>query len=253
MTAWRAQGLQFVWFLTSADQVDGEALFKAIVGSEPDSVQKNKIPSPANPFLSVCYSETEDRTIVTQVQPGRVDFLFNARAQENGVPLPGSSFDLDVANDLLNSMKAADKMLGPAVRVSVVATTAYPADDYESAARAIADVTGFDPGLDGVSDISVQLNRRTYSKAVDGLAINRVVRYHVAAAQTINFEVGSGGVQPMAISSVILSAVQTLDFNTVPDGRLFASSERMSIFAEIVSEIARVASSGTIQSLGQEL
>src|SRR4051794_25693745 len=75
MTPWGAQSIQFVWFVASVDGLDSETIFKALFEQDPDSVQRNRVPAPANPFLSSAEGQIQGYVYRILVQTGRLDVV----------------------------------------------------------------------------------------------------------------------------------------------------------------------------------
>ena len=246
MALWGSQSIQFAWFLTSVEGVKADEIFQIVSSEEPEQMQRNRVPSPATPFLSLASGVVNGQNYAVQVQPGRVDIVVSP------VPDPGEEFSLPMIGTeqtltaLLNRVDALAPKLANCIRLAAIANTVEQVPTYEAAARILLDSIGLELNLDGTSDLMFQVNRRK----LDGqfAPINRVLRYAVLSVQEMLFQVGgSPNIQP--IRKERLAASLVLDINTIPDGTVLEVSSQKSIFVEIVGEILRLGADRSVHAL----
>ncbi|MBB3393270.1 hypothetical protein FHT82_006064 [Rhizobium sp. BK275] len=240
MAVWGSQSVQFVWFLTSVENLRAEALYQALVGDEPDTSQRNKVPSPANPFLSTADGVIENRQFQLQVQPGRVDLIISAFQQE----LDQDITLLETVDEIQGVLEAIPKAAiewPVAVRQSVVANLVAPVKNDAEAYSLFLETAEYALDLPDFSDPILQINRRKALKA--GGFMNRLMRFGVAATQQFMFEINqfAGAGQAIPVSKQRFGCSLTLDINTVPDGRTIDSKHQITIFKELSQELIRLA------------
>ncbi|CAD7023085.1 hypothetical protein REJC140_00088 [Pseudorhizobium endolithicum] len=252
MALWESQSVQFVWFLPDVTNVRADQIYLLVTGDEAEIVQRNKVPGPANPLLGLASGTRGARAYQVQLQPGRLDVVVSpAETQDldDAMPLMDTAAILADIESRAGEVSAA---VGPAVRLSVVANLIKPEVDEQAATRAFLDVTEYELGYSDVRDPILQVNRRKALQDVD-VQINRVMRFGVAATQHFVFQmipqVGMhSGATPISKQSFGTSL--TLDFNTVPTGRLIEAVEQGIIFRQLIAETLRVGASVSPKALG---
>jgi len=238
--AWGGQQVQLVWFLANVEGVDASDVFKRVWEVEADSVQRNRIPGPANPFLSVASSRKDTVDLVVQVLPGRCDLIITSASQDESVL--GHLFDVETAlNDVFDRLDRSGGVGQDVFRISVVATVMKPVDQYAEGAAEFFGSLGFDPEIPDASDLMFQLNSK---KLVGGVLANRIIQFSVAGLQA--FAVGQGN---MSVTSISFAARRQYDFNTIPDGTLLEQARQLPIFRALANELLTAAASGKLESL----
>jgi hypothetical protein len=247
MAIWPLQSLQIAWFLTSVEGIRAQAVFEAIFGEEPQNIQTNKLPNPANPFFGVASGAVDGIQGQVQVQPGRVDLVLTPPNDDPTQDLP--LFDAHTTiSKIVEQIKKPS--FPPAFRCAMVANLAHPAPDLQAAADIFVQTTGITLPMSDVSDLILQLNRRKHLSST--IELNRLMRYSIANFQSFVIEmipnIGMPG-QTVPISKQTFATMLALDFNTVPNGKTFEGEEINTIFDQAATELLRVATIGTPSGL----
>lgn len=249
MTILASQSIQFVWFPMSVTDVTAEHVFQVLAGDDPDTTQRNKTPSAANPFLSVAEGVIGTKDIAAQVQPGRIDFTIAGR-QAPEMRQDDNLILLDTASEISAVVKRFSEWGGvwpEAIRLSVVANLVQPTKDAAAATSLFFETLGIDVGFVDGSDPLFQINRR---KAMDGYVMNRVVRFGVAGYQNFVFHAVAGQSGAMVPATVEkYGASTTLDINSVPDGRTIDRERQALILGQLAEELFRLGEHGTVRAL----
>ncbi|MEZ2329945.1 hypothetical protein AB6802_09490 [Mesorhizobium sp. RCC_202] len=244
MPDWRGQVVQMAWFLPSVADIDAAAVFKSVWGIEPDQTQRNRVPGPANPFLSVAAASKDALNLQAQVLPGRLDLIVTSGEAESE-PL-GILFDYKkTLGDLVQAASGAAFVESGVIRLSIILTLLKPVEGNSEGAAEFYKSAGFDPKIENVSDLMFQINAR---KRIDEVPINRIMQISVGAVQAMLLQMGPQGAQTSQ-NSVRYVARRHYDFNTVPDGKLIEPARIEPIFSGIAQEILRVAATGSISGL----
>jgi hypothetical protein len=251
MATWSSQSVQLVWFLLSSDGVKADAFFEAVSGEEPVDIQRNKIPSPTNPFLSVATGPLPwlRAQLQVQVQPGRLDLLVI------GAENPHAPFALPVLETervIEWLLERIDGQLSfPIVsRLALVVNLHQPTSSADEATDIILEKLNFDPGFRGFSDFNFQMNLRKHMPSHQ-LHVNRLLKYSVASFQrffmpTNPMQIPSSSIP---VASEEFGAMMSIDVNTVPDGSHIALNRQAPIFASMAEELIKLARSGKLASL----
>lgn len=250
MEDWGSQSIQVVWFVQSLENIKADSLFELITGGEPDNVQRNRIPGPLNPFFGVANGVIDSREYQIQIQPARVDLIISPSpvTEDTGhdFRLMATKETLDI---LLSRFEAVAEHLPPSVRLSLITNLAKPAADQTSAVASVLNMSGLNLPFGDVSDPILQLNRR---KALShGVIINRIVRFSVGAYQQFVMQFDQTQGAPLPVTAQSFASALTLDFNTVPDGRIFKGTDQLTTFKEIISETLKFAEIRSPQALAE--
>lgn len=238
---WGASSIQFAWFVQSAERLLAESVFDRLVGGDPDTLQKNKVPSPANPYFGVAGGVQGDIFYQLQLQPGRVDLLIQPSedAQVNSDELPVIDTHANISR-ILARVEEHSVVDQPVSRVAIVANLIHPVSDIPTANVLLSKIAGYSPPVWPDSEFVVQINSRA---APEGRLINRLVRYSVMTAQSvvlnIDTELGMPSSYPTARKKH--GVLTMLDFNTVPDGTWIDEAQQRTIFRYLGNEIFRFA------------
>ncbi|MCP8883020.1 hypothetical protein NIM87_05875 [Devosia sp. XJ19-1] len=247
---WRSNTIQFAWFVQSADKLAADKIYEKLVGAEPISVQRNKLPSPANPFFGVASGDVDEVAVQVQLQPGRVDLLIqpNEELQQASVDEIATFETRPYISRFLDRIAAGDLIEQPVNRLALVVNLAKPAASLSAGIDVAMDVSGFHPPVRPDSEFMVQLNSRIQ---LDGTLINRLVRFGVQSVQNLvfNVEVGQGAPVAAPTTAVRYATTTMLDFNTVPVGSWIDEAQQRTIFKLLGSEVLRVAEDGRLEAL----
>lgn len=249
MALWKSQSVQLVWFVTTVHGVQTDVIFEALFGDSPETIQKNKVPNPQNPFLSVASGHVGELFVQIQLQPGRLDLFFNPRQSEDAdMPLLDSAHVGSVIRAIL--LKGAN-YFPESVRLATVWNLLEEEASGEAAGETVAKLISFNQGYKDFLDLTLQVNRRRYIG--DGIEINRLLRWSVASFQHVQFLMNHdfGGAQsPAHMLMQKYAATIVADLNTVPTNRLFNAEQQIPIFTEMVTEALRIAEQRSVEVLG---
>lgn len=245
MAMWNSQNIQAVWFSTAVSGVKANAVYEQIIGEEPSSYQSNKIPNPANPFLSVANGHVGQYEVAIQVQPGRVDFILSAAVEEDG---QSEGFDFIETEPAIGFIiEAVSKMTGlDCVRLALVVNIMEKTESVNEARTLIEDRVGLKPSFDDYSDYMFQINRRA-SFDKPSFSLNRLLRYNSLTFHGVTIDFTSGGA-PSSFAERYAAAMM-IDLNTVMTGRVFQKEEVDAIFLIMAGEAMRIAKSGKLSAL----
>jgi hypothetical protein len=127
-----------------------------------------------------------------------------------------------------------DQVTPNLARLAVGVTASLPQTDRETGYQQLQKYLTHCTTDPSARDFLYQINRRRASKEVDGLDINRIARWSVAAYQQMVLSIDSG--LPMATSGEAFYACRLeLDINTFPEYRGDISASAGKVFAELVS------------------
>lgn len=237
---WQANAVQLAIFCQTIDGVEAQELFKTGLGREPDSTQRNRTISPANPFLSVAAGLSGAVNHTVQVQTGHIDV--------HVAPIPPAEIDLDnpaplfnvepVLAELVEFVRRVAGQLPAVVRVALVGTLMSRVDDYQTAAGVVGSMLGADVNRPDISDLMFQINRR--KPMGHGQSMNRLIRLNVAEIQAVTVQQGLQANGVVAMIPIQTMASLQLDFNTVPSPVGLPADSVIPLIEEINQEILRV-------------
>lgn len=246
---WDAQTLQAVWFSPRAREVDAARIYLAMTGREPDTVQTNKAPQAANPFLGVAQGALEHADAVVQVQQTRVDFFLNASSREAVVLPLISDTDRHIDDFVTNFQNAADAV-PDVIRCALVLNCLKPAPSLEEAASLVGWAISSPIDLRHATDLGFSANiQKTFANG--DFRMNRVLRWSADTYQMLNVQVGmpSMAVAPTATTLEQFAATHYIDINMAPvrspvDPKILAE-----LIGEMGAEAKRVRAMQTLKAL----
>lgn len=245
MTDFASRTVQFAWFVNDTSKLKAAELFKALTGEEADTVNQNRVPSPAAPYLSSSKRTQGSTTTTLNVSPGRVDVFVQADqtpdlAHSGLVTINAKETLLQYMNLIQN---AAEFDFSGVYRVAVVCNLIDTFDQYGEAKAAFFKRIGMKI-IDGdVSDLAFQVNKRFNYDQV-GLSINRLFSMNIEHFQQVQV---LGGALPMSFltggrvvnEAFILSC--NIDINNVPiNGRQLDRKEMIAAMQRFSEEVITV-------------
>ena len=222
------------WFLESQEEFDIAELFTDLIGTVPESIRINQVPSSSDPHRGLAETATEAHRIILAVGSGRLDLMF----QPVGTGSSAYRQFIDVEKSLYDAKKKilAAKKLPPAFRVSCVAETLNLAKSRRDARKYFSEVVGLDSEIDDSIDEYFRINRRTKFSDCD---INRVIQISVLELKTLKIGFDSVSTSsPSSALSVQFALSMLYDFNTVPDGNLIEFDHQKKIFIDMISSVS---------------
>ncbi len=233
---WPIQNLRLVWFSTDITKSDAERLFTSLFTQEPDHLTISKQPTAQSPTLETAGGSVDIWNVEVQRQIGRLDLIVQpvtslVHGDDPQLPLLDAKATFEMA---LNALQAAT-WVPTSQRLSVVASAICAADSLDDARRKFYNYLGYDFNINGASDHSFQMNRR--SMLVED-EVNRVDQLSVLQMQKLQISVGQEGVpQRVLASSESLSVLH--DFNTVPTAENFPANVQLGVFCDLLNEVTR--------------
>lgn len=253
MKVWGSQSIQFVWFIASVDDARASVLYERLVREEPDSMQQNRVSVPGNPFLSVASGQVGESEYKFQIQPGRIDLLLSPKQDLESPQSTMSLLDTQLEiKRVLNFFSNVNDGWPLSVRLSVVANLCEMQATEEKSTETFLNLTGIEMKGEDLSDLVLQVNRRKPFRDYP-LLMNRLMRFGTAVYQKFQIQTddafGPNRAVPVSVQECATTLV--LDFNSVPDGRVFEFGDQVSIFNELADELLRIASSRSPKALEQ--
>ena len=247
MTDWGVQIATLVFFVPDGAAFHAAKLYEAAFGAPPENISTNKNPSAAEPHLTVAQSELDNELNTVIVQPDRV--LFQCACPERrdsgpwAWPLEAGIKKLQIlAEQAIPAGVALGNCRRSALNLNLLRNVAASSE----AVAFISPKMGMEIPADAM-DIQFQINRRLQT-AVDGMGLNRVMRFSTSAVQNVEmvFNERSAAVKRAKERQL---ALLLLDVNTIPTGEIIQSQQLEAIMGEIVAEGIRLAQDGTVQGL----
>lgn len=251
MALWRSQSIQVVWFLTGSD-LNVEKFYQGLFGSEPDRVERNKLPSATNPFMGVASGTIDGFNAIIQLQPARVDLTLQPDPNIPDEDFPPTLDSEAIIAWLRLRLSMAAEHFPVAIRIAIVCNFLKTAETLDEARAEISHLVGLDERLQSYSDFMFQINRRMVGKQT-GVELNRLLRWASVVFQSVVFNLPSHvsiltpptNVEQHASSFMV-------DLNTVLGTRTFESYEQVSIFSEMLDELKRLGAHKTPLALMTE-
>lgn len=238
LEAWRAEHLRFTGFLEIGTKVDHRSWWPDVVGIPPDSINVQ----PRAGIFNEHGTLSPGRSLSLQVQPERIDWVL------------GPADDAEVVFGDSNSIgilpEVAEAFFGgvvrrwlpncpPVIRLAVAGVLRLPVANHEGGYLQLSQylhAVRIDPST---SDFSYQINRRRPSQtSVDGLQINRLMKWSVARSQKMRISVGGGAPLVTHATDPGFACRLEFDINTVPWSPGELPAERV---PDIVEELIRFA------------
>lgn len=235
----KCHGGSLVWFVTPNFDLQIDEIFHSLVGEEADSIRKNKVPSPAAPFLALAEFRTESSNVTLTQHTGRLDLSIKPVEDPTSSAIP--LVELSTVLSSLKNFLRSPNVLPDALRISCVIGCTYSADSSSDAVKNFVEFTGFDCGFDDPSDLMLQINRR---KLFGGISSNRLVTANMVEMQSMQINTQNGLI--MSNGPTAHALMITYDFNTVPDGSILDSELQRLVFKDIFEEIETAAATGNI-------
>lgn len=229
------QNFQLVAFTQSASSSIAETIYSAIYNDIPMSVQKNKVPQPHAPFLSLASGEKSGASLAVQINDGRVDFFVRG-IPDNNHPSQLEQVDVNWAfSHFAERYSLISKSLGPVYRLAIVTNSGTICETEQQAVTLFSEAVGIKhPGRDATAaDLNFQINLR--AKLANGRLINRLKRYSINTMMSGTFPHMQPNIFPGLGSTVKQSFIFniTKDFNSVPDSNAISEIDQMEVLNKI--------------------
>ena len=209
MTSWKARSLRLTVFVASEASEKAAALgWQDIVGEKPET-EMNRGQLQVGPL-------PPGQLVLQKQGPTRVDMVYA------GIPQEGDSSDDPIAT--LGPFEPAYETfrtlalrvfekVGPVLRLALGTELVTGAKDVKSAYDLLLKhirSTSFD--LNNASEFVYQINRARPSRIVSGLKVNRLVKWHASAWQSVQLEIGAA--TRTVTGKLNVGAVITTDINS---------------------------------------
>jgi hypothetical protein len=241
LAEWQAEQVRVTVFATTEVVITWQQWWAEAVQSEPDDVTVNP-----KKHSGTIQGEYGPGRLVLGTQPGRIDWVLlptEAAVEESittgELPSVGAVVDaVESFSKIMEQWLSRDDL--PVVgRIAFGAVLNHPEANRAAAYERVPDYVPVQlpPGS---TDFSFQINRpQPSATGIEGLAINRLSKWNVAALLKIATE----GVFPAPPGIVSLRV--ELDINTVPTFKgLFPRERLIEIYRELLSEGMRIAADG---------
>lgn len=200
LDVWQAERLRLTAFPPPGDAFTPADWWQRVAGTQPDSTT-------SQPKKATRHDEglVEDRKLILDVQPNRIDWFFripDSKELTDEPPLLGSLPELlDVFSKLMTHWLQTSP---PVRRLAFGAVLFRP---VEEKAKAYAELSAYLPyvKLDskGSDDIFYQINRpRDSSSVISGLKVNRLSRWSYATWRIARISLDDASARPLPVSEV---------------------------------------------------
>lgn len=247
MSNWDAMSIQMVWFASDARRANAAKLYSTFVGTDPDSFQSSKVPTPPIPNLSAASGNVGDRTYSVTVQPSRVDLVVQ-RANDVGSDLPDLLSNPDqIILELASKAALIGAELSSVSRLALVTTLYRPTDSHAAANEIVAGMVGLELPRSDVTDLAFQVNARVPLDSTSGVVVNRFLKFGVAAFHSVTFDFANQAIANRNVET--FGANLVVDVNIVPHFQPLTPELQSQIWTKLADETAVVRSTGTLGSL----
>lgn len=237
---WAAQNFHFAIFANDADRLTSDEIFEMVFGDQALSSQRNRIPTPDNPFFSLSNGTFENCIVQVQVQVGRVDVALMPDNSQPSEAVPTIDFDAHY-KVIAEKVCKADWSKLIINRLSTFSNLVQQVESSDAATSKVAELSGYNIGFEGASDLAIQLNRRSSLKSDNAISMNKLVRLAETTFQRVQIRMDSGATAPISFASHAVTLL--LDFNTIPGGPVIESSSVAPILGELANELFEFAHS----------
>ncbi len=243
LEAWQAAGLRVTLFCPPLPKIEQPTWWTDLVGYPPDQVI-------SQPKAGQYQEEgiAEDRKLVLQVQPERVDWHFVPRE----LP-PGEVIEIPSTGSLPEALAVFAKLVGrwlsvspPVTRLALGAVLFQPVENREAGYTQIGNylpVIKLDPK--GSTDFFYQINRPRISQTVKSLRLNRLSKWSVLIFQSFGVTLDKKEVQTVGYKDPKSACRLEFDINTSEDFRGELPRETLPrLFQELVDLGKEIAATG---------
>jgi hypothetical protein len=245
MSEFSARAVQFVWFVTDTGKLDAGELLKALLKSEPDSINRNRVPSPSMPYLSSAKRDEGSLSVTLNVSPGRVDLI--VQPEQHADMSLGRPAELDAKQVMLQFLTRFDSDNGFAIsgvyRIAVVCNYIDIFDQYAGAKAAFFNKVGVPEVLGDVTDLVFQINKK-FSFDTLKISVNRLLTATIEMMQQVQVLGGSPAIDFLSSGRVVKESFilsLNVDVNNAPEaGREFSEVEVRAGMKRFVEENLRL-------------
>jgi hypothetical protein len=244
---WDALTIQMVWFAGDARRANAAKLYAAFVGTEPDSFQSNKAPTPPVLHLSAASGNFNGRTIAVTVQPSRVDIVVQRTGDSNSDRPDLLENSGQIVLELVKKAKAIGEELNSVTRLALVSTLIRPTDNHAEANETMAGLVGLKLPQYDVTDLAFQINSRVPLDETSGILVNRYLKFGVATFQSVTVDFGNQVVSPRNVES--FGASLALDVNILPSFTPLSEEMQSKVWKKLADETMKLRQVGTLDGL----
>lgn len=245
MSEFSARVVQFAWFVTDTGKLDAGELLKALLRSEPDSINRNRVPSPAMPYLSSAKRVEGSLSVTLNVSPGRVDLI--AQPEQTPEMALGRPAELDAKKVMLQFLEKFDSeggfFISGSYRIAVVCNYLEVFDSYSNAKAAFFNKVGIPEVVGDVTDLAFQINKRFGFDSLK-VSVNRLFTAGIEMMQQVQVLGGSPAIDFLSSGRVVKESFilsLNVDVNNAPEtGREFTEDEVRAGMKRFVEENLKV-------------
>src|SRR5712691_4605478 len=215
LDAWQVESVRVTAFPRDVLSVEQLSWWDDVVGYAPETV----VSRPKTGQYQA-HGDFEGRRLTLQVQPGRIEWsvspITKAEDEESGLPVIGPFPEVITS---LSKVVVPWLPQAPALRrLAVGGILLQPVADTRAGYALVQKYlprARFD--LEGASDFFYQINRpRPSTTGIQGLRINRFMRWSVQVARRMTLTLGGGGAVARTLGEEAACRLE-LDINTAPD------------------------------------
>ena len=227
---WQADTVQFVIFTGAGTVKSADELWRSIANTPPLSFQQ----TPGMPSISNASGKVGAFGAVLQLQPGRAEIILTPAPDQSPAISPVIEDAADALNAGIPLARSLTAALQGVTRLAIVVDANRPAANAVDASASVKALIGFSLP-DGVSDLSLQFNRRR-SLSI-GHDINRLCRWQTTTKQLFQFTAPAGGMFPApTVAREEHFTGLLIDVNTVPGAEIEPDAGN-AIFGELADEV----------------
>jgi len=246
LAAWQTQTLRLTAFPSPSAHIIQPTWWHDLRGEEPES----RISQPRKGGLRD-EGPFADGYLILGVEPARIDWRYTSIVDEKQksevFPTIGPLQDaIRVFAPLMNRWFELETC--PTVqRLAFGAVMFQPVQNLQTGYQRIMQyLPSVQIDIENSSDFSYQINRKRYSRIVQGLIINRLSRWSVMGLQDISMQITPARAQG-SLGPIYHACRLELDINTVPEFQgEFRRDQLSSLFQELIDLAVEIANHGDI-------
>ena len=246
---WQGQVVRLTVFPSPDATTRSAEWWQAVTDDQPDETTMN--PKKGSGQIQGAFGEGK---LILKLEPDRIDWLLAPEDREVVEQTPGEFPTLGPATETVNTFSAiAEKWLAqddlPAIaRIAFGAVLLHPEEDRRAGYLRLPDYVPVQVNPES-SDFLYQINLPPVASetGIEGLHLNRLSKWSVAAFQSFAFKVSASGVTGQRTDPQVVALRLELDINTVPAfAGPFPRARLVDVYRELVAAGRAIATDGVV-------